>query len=105
METKIMLIALDYDGTYTADPELWDQFISNARARGHEVIIATMRIKGFEEYDVNRQLEGKVDKIIYTDRRAKKAEVIRQYKNPDIWIDDMPEWLFEDAITGMDDHE
>ncbi len=30
-----MLIALDYDGTYTADPGLWHPFIAASRARGH----------------------------------------------------------------------
>jgi len=94
-----MLIALDFDGTYTADPELWDLFIEHARAKGHEVIIATMRLEGMEEERVLYYgLDKKVDKIIYTNRKAKKVEVRRQYKDPDIWIDDNPEWLFEDAL-------
>jgi len=94
-----MLIGLDFDGTYTADPELWDMFIATARSRGHEVIIATMRYEGKEEDLVLQHgLDKKVDKIIYTNRLAKKAEVKRQYRYVDIWIDDTPEWLFEDAI-------
>lgn len=94
-----MLIALDYDGTYTADPELWDEFIARARSRDHQVIIATMRIKGFEDEIVEAQLADKVDEIIYTDRKAKKAAVRHQYgRDPDIWIDDNPDWLYEDAL-------
>ena len=94
-----MLIALDFDGTYTADPELWDMFIENVRARGHEIIIATMRIEGMEEDAVlGFGLDKKVDKIIYTNRLAKKAAVRKQYKDPDIWIDDNPDWLYEDAL-------
>jgi hypothetical protein len=58
-----------------------------------------MRLEGMEEEKVLYYgLDKKVDKIIYTNRLAKKDEVRRQYKAPDIWIDDMPEWLFEDAI-------
>lgn len=38
-----MKIALDYDGTYTADPALWDGFIARAKARGHSVWIVTCR--------------------------------------------------------------
>lgn len=95
-----MLIALDFDGTYTADPELWDMFIENVRARGHEIIIATMRYAGREEKELlDYGLDKKVDKIIYTNRLAKKDEVRKQYdRYVDIWIDDNPGWLFANAI-------
>lgn len=32
-----MKLALDYDGTYTRDPDLWDTFI--AAAQGHRIDI------------------------------------------------------------------
>ena len=93
-----MLIALDYDGTYTADPELWDQFISNARMRGHKVYCVTMRYADKESKEVEENLGNKVDKIVYTNRKAKKVAFrMKCGCNPDIWIDDTPEWLFEDA--------
>lgn len=38
-----MLIALDYDGTYTADPVFWETFIVSARVHGHTVVCITMR--------------------------------------------------------------
>ena len=38
-----MLIALDYDETYTADPVLWDRFIGDANDHGHTVWIVTAR--------------------------------------------------------------
>lgn len=38
-----MLIALDYDGTFTEDPTLWVSFIAMAQAHGHDVIGVTMR--------------------------------------------------------------
>ena len=36
-------IGLDYDGTYTVDPDLWLRFVRQAKDRGHEVICVTMR--------------------------------------------------------------
>lgn len=92
-----MLIALDYDGTYTADKELWDMFIERARSHGHEVIIATMRYE-LEGDDVRRDLENKVDGIYFTSRKAKKISIRQQDRDPDIWIDDNPDWLYEDAL-------
>lgn len=38
-----MNIALDYDGTYTADPDMWLRFVEEAQAAGHKVFIVTMR--------------------------------------------------------------
>lgn len=91
-----MLIALDYDGTYTADPDLWLAFIASARARGHAVWIVTMRDE-FELADVNRQLLGKVDRIVATARAAKLPFLAARGITPQIWIDDMPHFIVGDA--------
>jgi hypothetical protein len=82
-----MLIALDYDKTYTADPALWDNFIQFAHHRGHEVRIVTMR-----NADTERIADIGVS-VTYTDRKAK-----RNFIKPDIWIDDSPAWIFQDAL-------
>jgi hypothetical protein len=73
-----MKIAIDYDGTYTMDPKLWDWFITQATLRGHEVKIVTMRRPG--EVVKNPPCE-----VVYTSRTAK----INSYR-ADIWIDDQP---------------
>lgn len=85
-----MKIALDYDGTYTADPELWDLFIKNAHRRGHTVTIVTMR-HSIEKVHVM------ID-CIYTGRKAKKTYCENKNIKFDIWIDDNPEWLLVDSI-------
>jgi hypothetical protein len=77
-----MLIALDYDGTYTADPELWNAFILKARELGHNVKIATMRYPSEPIPDVGCE-------VIYTSRKAKFGCM-----PADIWIDDNPHFLF-----------
>ncbi|RPJ32026.1 MAG: hypothetical protein EHM17_10660 [Verrucomicrobiaceae bacterium] len=81
-----MLIALDYDKTYTADPVLWEDFIQSARARGHTVKIVTMRRPDEVVSDVP------ID-VVYTSRKA-KASIIKA----DIWIDDSPHWIYQDAL-------
>ena len=81
-----MLIALDYDKTYTADPALWDSFVGLAQSRGHTVKIVTMR-RPDEAIDT-----GVVD-VVYTSRKA-KSSVIRA----DIWIDDSPHWVYQDSV-------
>jgi len=93
-----MLICIDFDGTYTADPELWDLFLEAAKMKGHTVVCATMRYEN-ELQPVRNMLEGKVSEIIPTSRKAKHAFVRNHLgKRPDIWIDDQPHWLFEDSL-------
>lgn len=91
-----MLIALDYDKTYTADPVLWGTFIAAAKQRGHSVIIATMRYPE-EGAEIEQALGSTIDSIVYTSRKAKYDELQRQGLSPSIWVDDSPHFLFHDG--------
>ena len=82
--------ALDYDGTYTADPDLWDKFIDLCEERGHTVTIVTMRYP-------SEGIGGRVDAVIYTSRKAKVAYCESIDRHFDIWIDDNPKWLLNDG--------
>lgn len=92
-----MLLALDYDETYTRDPLFWDGMIANAIARGHSVICATMRYE-HEGDDVRRDLADKVEAIIFTGRKAKHGAVYAAGYMPSVWIDDSPHWIHTDAL-------
>lgn len=87
-----MLIALDYDGTYTAAPELWDAFIAAAERFGHQVACVTMR---FPSEPVEIACE-----VIYTGRLAKKPFMDGLGRKVGIWIDDNPAWVLYDAALA-----
>ena len=91
-----MMLALDYDETYTRDPQFWDAVIELAKARGHSIICATMRYET-EGEDVRRDLAHQVEAIVYTGRRAKYWAVHDAGYLPSVWIDDSPNWIFTDA--------
>lgn len=100
-----MLIALDFDGTYTADPVLWDCFITTARARHHQVHIVTAR--GPHE---QVRVGAHVDRVHYTDRKAKRPFMQALGLTVQIWIDDMPDFIVgsaaprsleENAVSGL----
>lgn len=91
-----MLIALDYDNTYTRDPIFWDGMISLAKSRGHEVVVATMRSQA-EGLQVEGALSSKVDCIIFTNRMAKKPYLERLGYFPSVWIDDCPFFILNNA--------
>lgn len=93
-----MLLALDYDETYTRDPIFWDAVIDIAMKRGHSVICATMRHDVPHEADeVREALAGKVESIIFTGRKAKHNAVHAHGFMPSVWIDDSPHWIHMDA--------
>lgn len=79
-------IALDYDGTYTADPVLFDLFVEAAHQLGHQVTIVTMRYP-------HEEIRHAPCEVVYTSRKAKSTVF-----QADIWIDDKPHWLLNDAL-------
>lgn len=95
-----MLFALDYDGTYDADPGFWDDFIDKALLDGHNIILATYRDDRYDKTELLVQLEKHID-VYYTRGVAKKwwLEQFAPVENsrPDVWIDDRPEAILSNS--------
>jgi hypothetical protein len=85
-----MKIALDYDQTYTVDPSFWEDFMTLARVRGHEVVCVIKR--GPTNQGTNLKMNCPV---IYTDRAAKQLFCEQTGVRIDVWIDDSPINLFQ----------
>jgi hypothetical protein len=93
-----MLIAIDYDGTYNKDPQVFSKIIDLLKSAGHDVICVTMRYK----LDIDLAMKtsiGKKCQIITTGRKAKKLFVEKIGIHPDIWIDNDPCFLFKNAMS------
>lgn len=86
-----MRIALDYDLTYTADPDLWDLFIDNCIHIGHDIRIVTTRSPTKDPLSEIQFPWGDIP-VIYCDGVAKRF-VCHHYHDfdVDIWIDDKPQ--------------
>jgi hypothetical protein len=85
-----MIVALDFDGTFTEDPEGWSGVIALFKARGHTIYIVTMRHPEVEEAIPNF-IKHIVDDIFYTGRLAKRKFMESKGIKIDVWIDDNPE--------------
>lgn len=86
-----MLFAIDYDGTYSAAPALWEQFAANALANGHDVIICTGR--AFAPTVVTTLT------VYCTGGQAKADHLAVEWGLfPDVWIDDDPGSVVEDDL-------
>lgn len=86
-----MKLALDYDGTYTLDPDFWLDVVDLARIYGHEVRIVTHRDERLDRTAPLAKAEQAVP-VIYT-RGISKRFFCEHFSDfvPDVWIDDKPE--------------
>lgn len=76
-------IAIDYDHTWSADPDLFAGFANAAIQRGHTVLIATFRAE-------SHQVPSVPVPVHYTAGKAKKAFLAAKGINVSIFIDDNP---------------
>ena len=82
---KKIKIGLDFDDTYTEDPELWAIFVNSAILRGHEVKFVTFRGELGDNKDILTAAQGLGIGVIFTGGMQKC-----NFYDADLWVDDMP---------------
>lgn len=86
-----MLIAIDYDDTWSRDPEFWRGVCTLAEQRGHTVIGVTAREE--DEHGDMCQHYFRLRRF-HTAGKAKRKFVEERMGRPvDVWIDDSPEFI------------
>lgn len=92
-----MIFGIDFDGTFTSDPELFKSIIKLMKKRGHECICVTARGDRAMYSDPTRhwgdevrEAVGDLMPIIFTNGDPKELTVINAGYMIDIWIDDDP---------------
>lgn len=92
-----MLIALDYDKTYTRDPSYWDQVIALGQQRGHEFVCVT----GRREPPGSHELHIPIPVLCAPSQWKRHAAMAAGY-HVDVWIDDMPEMIAPGRVLAWD---
>lgn len=87
---------LDWDDTFTADPDLWREFVRLARARGHMVTIVTAR-HGEKSDEVRSEARALGIEALFTAGQPKISAADSQGLLVNVWIDDMPGLLFKEV--------
>lgn len=82
---------VDYDGTWSSDPDAFEAIAALLISRGHRVVVVTARASGHVQ--VRRAVGSCVHRVIFTSGRPKRAYCAMQDEHIDIWIDDMPEMI------------
>lgn len=88
-----MNIAIDYDGTYTDAPRLWQILIDGAEILGHVVYVVTCRHDTPENREEVRVVNVKPHRHIFTGLAAKRWFCEQKGIHIDVWIDDRPETI------------
>lgn len=88
-----MTIAIDYDNTYTLDPDLFRDMAQRFLRRGHHVIVVTGR-SGDEPWggEVRASIRD-LCPIVFAGLSWKREAAIAEGYIVDVWIDDMPEYI------------
>jgi hypothetical protein len=101
-----VLVALDFDKTYDADPLMWDKVIETMNWFGdHTVILATYRHPVYDFHPYFEHLERMGVKVYCTDGKAKKPFLSQLGINVDIWIDDNPLSITQDSAWAPNSPE
>jgi hypothetical protein len=86
-----MIISIDFDDTFTSDPQAWSNVVNALVASGHEVVC----ISGRTDDEVNRDdlrhaLPDSIERIYLCGSVGKKYYAEKNAIPVDVWIDDSP---------------
>lgn len=88
-----MLISLDYDDTFTRDPDFWCQVVALGRLRGHEFVCVTARSSPPES---GREPHIPMP-VVCAGNEWKASAAARKGFIVNVWIDDMPQLIKPEA--------
>lgn len=98
-----MLISLDFDGTFTRDPDGWRSFVEMMKERGHSFVCVTGRAActpaateaakalSFDE-------AGPIMPIVFAGYEWKRTVAEKMGFKIDVWIDDCPTMIEKQYI-------
>jgi acid phosphatase class B len=87
-------IAIDYDDTYTVDPDFWNEVIMSAQRRGHDVVVVTARPDTEETRCEMRAVFDMWEVVVHFSGDEPKADYARRNGLAvDVWVDDSPGWI------------
>ena len=94
----MLTFAIDFDGTFSADPDLWRELIPiiQGRRHGHQCVLVTNRPEIMGN-DVRAEV-GSLMPIVFAGRKTKRSAVKDAGYKVNIWIDDSPEYIDIEGI-------
>lgn len=85
-----MLFAVDYNNTWSKDPEFFRALIRMMRGHGHEAVLVTSRSPDGVLAQEVEDMAGDVIPIVFADDHWKREAALEAGYDVDVWIDDRP---------------
>jgi hypothetical protein len=91
-----VIISIDFDDTWTQDPEAWREFARMLNGRGHTVLVTTNRYKTQPSLREVRGVvgTGAIQEVIFAGTKPKRVAASERGYDVDVWADDSPEMVF-----------
>ena len=86
-------ISIDWDDTYTADPETFAGIVEDLREAGHQVGVITRRYDTIENRIEISKAEAEFDFMLFAGAASKQEAAEAAGITVDIWIDDKPQTI------------
>ncbi|WP_020396618.1 hypothetical protein [Thiolinea disciformis] len=87
-----MLIAFDFDGTWTADPATFKAIAEQCQQAGHSCVCITQRAKDDDQQTLENSI-GTVMPILYAAGKPKRTVAQEHGLTVDVWLDNQPETI------------
>lgn len=88
-----MLFGVDYDNTFSADPDGFRLVVNILRSRGHDFVLVTGRSDEGKYGEEIRTAIGDLMPIVFAGGMWKRTAARTAGYNIDVWIDDNPEYI------------
>ena len=98
-----MTISIDYDKTFSSDPEMWGQFAKSSAASGNQVVMISRRPD--TEQDRNEitaalgDYASSFSSVLLVGEQFKDAAAKAAGINVDVWVDDSPQFVKQQEQT------
>jgi hypothetical protein len=107
-ESRAMTISIDFDRTFSADPQMWGEFAKKAVADGNTVVMISRRpesdreevISSLGDYAESFSQGLRVGGEPLTADAADAAGI-----NVDVWVDDSPQTITDKQVKRVEDGE
>ena len=86
-----MIFGIDYDGTFSEDPDFFLDLITLMKAYGHQAVIVTQRSSEWDRHDVDKNVNGKIP-VVFAGEKWKNVAAKEEGYDVDVWIDDSYEF-------------
>ncbi len=85
-----MIVGIDFNHTFSADPEAFSNFIKELQSHGHTVVMITSRSEWTPQGTEVKEAVGNLLPIVFAGEVWKKEAAEAKGYKVDIWIDDKP---------------